>query len=137
MKYQIAAETSHRIRIRLCTSRLSSEQAEIIRYAFSKISGVKKVTVFRETAGCALEYTCGRERILEKLDQFRFENVRMMAEKEEKKINAEELKNRKLDPVIERKLRMRILGETLADAVLPLPVQLLYHARQMVTLREL
>ena len=35
------------------------------------------------------------------------------------------------------KLRMRILGETIADTVLPLPVQLAYHAYQMVTLKEM
>jgi ATP-dependent exoDNAse (exonuclease V) beta subunit len=50
---------------------------------------------------------------------------------------AEEMRNRKLDPELKRKLRMRILGETIADTVLPLPVQLAYHAYQMVTLKEL
>ena len=65
--------------------------------------------------------------------------VQMMAEKEEEnaRISAEEMRNRKLDPELKRKLRMRILGETIADTVLPLPVQLAYHAYQMVTLKEL
>ena len=47
------------------------------------------------------------------------------------------MKKRKLDPELKRKLRMRILGETIADTVLPLPVQLAYHAYQMVTLKEM
>jgi hypothetical protein len=47
------------------------------------------------------------------------------------------MRKRKLDPELKRKLRMRILGETIADTVLPLPVQLAYHAYQMVTLKEL
>ena len=62
-----------------------------------------------------------------------------MAEKEEEnaRISAEEMKKRKLDPELKRKLRMRILGETIADTVLPFPVQLAYHAYQMVTLKEM
>ena len=77
--------------------------------------------------------------IIRRLNCFNFDNVQMMAEKEEEnaRISAEEMKKRKLDPELKRKLRMRILGETIADTVLPLPVQLAYHAYQMVTLKEL
>ncbi len=136
-KYRIEADAGHRIRIRLCVSRLTEEQAEILRCVFSGSSGVKKVTVYRNTAGCALEYSCSREAILAKLDQFRFENVRMMAEKEEMRISAEEMKNRKLAPALKRKLRLRILAETAADIALPMPVQLLYHTWQLITLKDL
>jgi hypothetical protein len=64
----------------------------------------------------------------------------MMAEKKDNEnamISAEEMRKRKLDPELKRKLRMRILGETIADAILPLPVQLAYHAYQMVTLKKI
>ena len=140
MNYRIESESAHRIRIRLFTRTLTGEQADILRYAFSNAPGVTRVTVYRATACCALEYRCAREQVISRLDAFRFENVRMMAEKEEQqreKISASEMKDRKLEPALKRKLRMRILGETIADAVLPLPVQLAYHAWQMITLKEL
>lgn len=49
MIYYIAARSAHRIRIRLRTAGLTKAQAEILKYAFSGISGVQKVTVYRET----------------------------------------------------------------------------------------
>ena len=139
MYYRIEAETKHRIRIRIGSRKLSDEQAKILKYAFSHAPGVTEVTVYKASAGCAITYTGDRFEIIRRLNSFNFENVQMMAEKEEEnaRISAEEMRNRKLDPELKRKLRMRILGETIADTVLPLPVQLAYHAYQMVTLKEL
>ena len=139
MDYRIEAETKHRIRIRIGIRKLSEEQAKILKYAFSHAPGVSEVTVYKASAGCAIAYTGDRSKIIRRLNSFNFDNVQMMAEKEEEnaRISAEEMKKRKLDPELKRKLRMRILGETIADTVLPLPVQLAYHAYQMVTLKEM
>jgi len=140
MNYHIEAETKHRIRIRIGTRKLTEEQAKILKYAFSHAPGVSEVTVYKASAGCAITYAGDRREIIRRLDSFNFDNVQMMAEKKDEenaRISAEEMKKRKLDPELKRKLRMRILGETIADTVLPLPVQLAYHAYQMVTLKEL
>lgn len=138
MQYRIESETKHRIRIRLGRSKLTGEQAKILKYALSGIPGVTGVTIYGASAGCALSFDCDRSEIIRRLDAFRFENVRMMAEKEEtaKTISRAEMKSRKLDPELKRSLRLRILGEAVADTLLPLPVQLAYHAYQMVTLKE-
>lgn len=136
MRYRIAAESAHRIRIRLCVPSLSKEQAEIIKFAFSSVDGVTKVTVYPATAGCAFEYSCEKEEITRRLDAFRFENVTMLAEEELSRISADEMKSRKLDPALKRRLRMRILAESVADTVLPMPVQIGYHIYQMITLQE-
>ena len=135
MNYHIEAETKHRIRIRIGTRKLSEE----LKFAFSHAPGVSEVTVYKASAGCAITYTGDRSEIIRRLNSFNFDNVQMMAEKEEEnaRISAEEMRKRKLDPELKRKLRMRILGETIADTVLPLPVQLAYHAYQMVTLKEM
>ena len=61
----------------------------------------------------------------------------MMAEEEKRSISAEEMKERKLDPGLKNRLRARILAEAVADALLPVPVQLGFHLYQMVTLRNL
>ena len=139
MNYRIEAETKHRLRIRIGVHKLSEEQAKIIKYAFSNAPGVTEVIVYKASAGCAITYTGDRHEIIRRLDSFNFDNVQMMAEKKDKenaRISADEMRKRKLDPELKRKLRTRILAETLADTVLPLPVQLAYHAYQMVTLKE-
>lgn len=140
MLYTVEHETKHRLRIRLGCRRLTGEQANILKYAFGSVSGVTGVTVYPATAGCAIEFNCDRQEVIRRLDAFHFENVRMMARKQEEQkaaISSAEMKDRKLDPDLKRRLRLRILGEAVADAVLPLPVQLAYHAYQMVTLRNL
>ena len=96
MKYHIESETAHRIRVRLSSRKLTPEQAQILEYAFKGIAGVKKVTVYRATGGCALTFDCDRKEILRRLDSFRFENVEMLATKEAERISREEMRARKL-----------------------------------------
>ena len=56
MRYRIMNESAHRIRFRLYCGELSPEQEDVLTYALSDIAGVEKVTVYRATAGLALEY---------------------------------------------------------------------------------
>ena len=140
MNYHVEAETKHRIRIRIGIRKLSEEQAKILKYAISHAPGVSEVTVYKASAGCAITYAGDRREIIRRLNSFNLNNVQMMAEKKDEenaRISAEEMRKRKLDPELKRKLRMRVLGEAIADSVLPLPVQLAYHAYQMVTLKEM
>lgn len=137
MNYRIEAQSKRRIRVRLRSTKLTEEEAQILEYVFSHIPGVTKVTVYRATGGCALEYNCGVDEILGRLDRFRFENVQMLAREEEERISLNEMKSRKLDEKLKTKLRLRILAETVADLVMPMPVQLGYHIWQMITLKKL
>ena len=68
MKYRIVHESTHRIRIRMFEPRITAKQEEILLYAFSAIRSVRKVTVFRDTAGVAFDYEGDREEILSRLD---------------------------------------------------------------------
>lgn len=137
MNYRIEAQSKRRIRVRLRSSKLTEEEARILEYAFSGMPGVTKVTVYRATGGCALEYDCEVGEILGKLDRFRFENVEMLAKEEEQRISASEMKSRKLDEQLKTKLRLRILAEMAVDMVMPAPVQAGYHLWQMITLKNL
>ena len=137
MNYHIEAQSKRRIRIRLKRAKLTEEEAQILEYAFSGMPGVTKVTVYRATGGCALEYSCEADVILRKLDQFRFENVDLLAQEEKQRISAAEMKSRKLDEQLKTKLRLRILAETAADIALPMPVQIGYHLWQLITLKKL
>ena len=85
MKYRIEAQSKRRIRVRLRSFGLTEEEARILDYAFSGMPGVTKVTVYRATGNCALEFDCGIDEILRRLDRFRFENVDMLAREEEKR----------------------------------------------------
>ena len=137
MQFRVVYETNHRMRIRLYTGRISDYQEEVLQFAFSAIDSVTKVTVYHATGNIALEYQGNRDLILEKLRAFDYDNVTMMAEKLEKGIDMDEMLRRKLDPALKQKLRMRILLETAADLVLPVPMQLGYHAYQLVTLKHI
>ncbi len=137
MNYHIEAKSKRRIRIRMKRTRLTEEEARILEYAFAGMPGVTKVTLYRETGGCALEFECEAGEILKRLDHFRFENVEVLAEEEEQRISALEMKNRKLDEQLKKKLRLRILAEMTADIALPMPVQIGYHLWQLVTLKNL
>ena len=108
-----------------------------MQYAFCAIKGVESVTVYRATASCAFVYNGDRELILKKLDAFNFENVTLLAKEESTLISAEEVRSRKLDPALKSRLRMRVLLETIADLALPVPIQLGYHAWQMITLKDI
>ena len=81
MNYRIEAQSKRRIRIRLKRTHITEEEARILEYAFSGMPGVTKVTVYRPTGGCALEFDCGADEIRNRLDRFRFENVNLLAEK--------------------------------------------------------
>ena len=67
--------------------------------------------------------------------------LRDMAEEESKSgakghVSREELKTRKMDPNLKKKLRRRIILEAGADLLMPMPVQMAYHLYQLVTLKE-
>jgi hypothetical protein len=56
---------------------------------------------------------------------------------DESKISLEEIKERRLTPDAKRRIREKIALETVADMVLPLPLQVGYHFFQLVTLKSL
>ncbi len=136
MKYYVAARSRHRIRVRLYVPRLTDGQVQVLQDVFSASESITRVTVYQATAGLALEFQCPEEIILKKLDAFRFENVVMMAEKETSYISTHEMRERKLEPRLKRKLRGRIVAESLFDLVAPMPVQMGYHLWQFITLKD-
>ena len=125
------------MRIRLYTGAMTKQEEEILRYVFSSIDGVEEITVYAATAGCAFVYSCDRRVLIDKLDRFQYRNVEMLAKEAQAHISAEEMRARKLDPALKRRLRARIVVETAADMLLPMPLQIGYHAYQLITLRDI
>ena len=137
MRYRIENETGKHLRIRLLSGKISNSEAEVLQYALLSSKVISEATVFRATGGVALPYTCGRDEILGRLERFQFANVERFAEDMEAGIGLEEVQRRKLTPELKRKLRTRMLIEMAADVVMPMHVQLAYHAYQLVTLRDI
>lgn len=144
MKYTIAHESKNKIRIRCSTLKhMTADEADILRFELMNDPGISKVDIYRSTGGVGITYDCPREEIIKLLDLLDTEDIEIVKNylvrhpEEEDFLGSEELLARHLAPELKRKLRKRIVLETLADAVLPTSVQLAYHLYQFVTLRKL
>ncbi len=137
MHYKIEHETNHRIRLSLPFCPIRPAQEEVLRFALGSIPEVQRVIFYPCTGGMAIHYTKGREKILQKLTAFHVQNVSLLARDMEKHISMDEVRRRKLDPEVKTALRKRIVIETAADMLLPTPLQLAYHAYQLITLKSI
>ena len=137
MKFVIEHQTSSYMRLRLCCGRFTKAEAEVLDYALSNLKGVSGVRLYPASGGIAFSYKGDRETVLKKLRNLQFHNVKMFAEEIEESISSEELSRRKLSPEVKNRLRRKVLIETVADLLMPVPLQVGYHAYQLITLRNL
>lgn len=137
MIFRIEHETTKSIRIRSVLGAFSQSEAEVLSKILSEIRGVTSVQLFRATGGIRLEYDGQRDYILEKISGLDYRNVTFFARTLDSSISTEEIHERKLSPELKRRLRIRILAETAADIMMPVPVQIGYHLYQMITLKNL
>ena len=140
MEFAIQHETSTYMRLRLRQGRFTRAEAEVLEYALGNLKGVSRIRMYPTSGSIAFSYEGGdrgRGRILEKLRALQFRNVEMFAHEIDDTIDREELARRKLSPEIKEGLRKKILLETVADILMPLPIQVGYHVYQLVTLRNI
>ena len=137
MHYVIKNETAHRIRVRLPFCPLTGAQQEVLDFALGSMEEISRLTFYPSTGGLAIEYTHGREKILKRLATFHMENVPLMARTLPDHISLDEMKERRLDPAVKARLRLRIVAESAADMLLPAPMQLAYHIYQLITLKDI
>lgn len=137
MLFFLKHETAHRIRLSLPFCPIRPAQEEVLRYALESMPEIQRVTFYPAVGDMAITYSFGRERILKKLTAFQESNVTLLAEDLESRITMSEVKRRKLDPDVKTALRTRVVLETAADMLLPIPLQLAYHAYQLITLRDI
>ncbi|MDO5477040.1 MAG: hypothetical protein Q4F43_08010 [Eubacteriales bacterium] len=137
MNYLIRHETSSYMRLQLRSGRFTSSEAEVLEYALSQLQGVSNIRLYPASGGIAFDYRGDRERILQKLRALQFHNVKLFAEELEDTISREEIARRKLSPAVKARLRRKVLVETAADVLMPMPLQVGYHMYQLVTLRNL
>lgn len=142
MKFTVKSEFERRIRIRVEGGRLDYIYDQRINYAVRQIPGVTDVRVYRRTAGVAVSFdpkVISRGQLISELEKIDYKNVWVPDDEfvDESKISLEEIRERRLSKDAKLRLREKILLETFADVVLPMPLQVGYHIYQLVTLKDL
>ncbi|MBQ7535820.1 MAG: hypothetical protein IJT43_09425 [Stomatobaculum sp.] len=162
MKFTVEHETSSSMRIRLKGDKPSKRTGEAIHAILSRTAGIKNVRIYPATKGIFVRHSLDRETligILKELDPETIQEVKQELKEERHelierlqriqdpqvleealqnhRVDVKELQTRKLDPELKRRMRIRIFVEAGADLLLPAPVQVVYHAWQLVTLKSL
>lgn len=137
MDFIIQHENASYMRLHLRSGHLTAAQAEVLEYALTHLKGVCRVKLYPSSGGIAFSYKGDRDYILKKLRSFQFRNVKLFAEEIDERIDHEELARRKLSPEVKDRLRRKVLIETAADILMPMPLQVGYHIYQLITLKNL
>ena len=138
MFYQLVHENDASFRIRLGVSRITSQEEEILSQILAshpQISGIF--------------FKGSKQAILESLRKIPYSNVRFLAEQLPKQdsiyvhllpssqeIVQEFRGNKKMNPKLKQKLGTEVIIEALVDKFLPEPLNLAYHAFQLILLSK-
>lgn len=156
MKCKVVHETGGSLRVKILGRQLSYKEYEALHGLLEKAEGVQCIRTYWATGSIALNFRSDRERLLatirgiseEDLAAAVEENRRALAELGKKEIeqntpvdfvDLKKLKKqgKKMSSLWKRRLNRRILIEAAADMILPAPVQVAYHAYQMLVLQSL
>ncbi len=116
MKCKILHETKGRMRVRFCIKRMTVKQADIAEYALSAIIGVTRVQVFDRTCDVVIAYNCDRDKIVQKLSSFSFNDENNTA-------LVPEQTGRKLNKQYEEKLAAVVIRRCINKLILPQPIR--------------
>ena len=153
MKCKVVHETGGSLRVKILGRQLSYKEYEALDGLLEKAEGVQRIRTYWATGSIALNFRGDRERLLatirgiseEDLAAAVEENRRALAELGKKEleqntpVDLKKLKKqgKKMSSLWKRRLNRRILIEAAADMILPAPVQVAYHAYQMLVLQSL
>ena len=79
MRCEIISENSGRMRVHADVDRMSLAEADVFEYYMGSIPGVTRVQVHDRTCNAVIRYECAREKIVDALASFAFEDERAMA----------------------------------------------------------
>ena len=125
MKFVIKHEIKGRIRIHLVQPRMTCAQADTLLYYLNELSCVTYAKVYERTCAAVISYTGSREQLIEKLRQFRYENVVVPA-------GLLENSSRELNAVYEEKLIQKVMIRGLKRFVIPYPLAACHTAIKSV-----
>lgn len=141
MRFAVEHATPGRIRIRTA-DRISLEESRSLRLAILGIEGVTDVRFYRNTGSIAVFFSGPLDKLTAALAALDGTAIPASKEYPDTKpdspfLDAGEIERRGLHPHFKRKMRTQILTEAFFDAVMPAPVQLLFHAVQLVRLEKM
>ena len=125
MKFIIKHEIKGRLRIHFVQERMSYEEADILLYFLNGLSNVTEAKVYERTADATVSYTEDRQKIIQALKTFRYEDIQVPA-------NVLESSGRELNAKYQEKLILKALLHYGRNAFLPYPVRAAYIALKSV-----
>lgn len=75
MRFVIKHELPGRIRVHMDEERMTFEEADTLFYYLERLPGVTSAKVFERTADAVVNFTCGREEIIEDLRKYQYAKV--------------------------------------------------------------
>ena len=118
MRFVIKNEIRGRMRIHLKQKRMTYEEADLLQYYLEQVDGVDLVKVYERTCDAVINYTEGRDRIIQKLKAFHYQDVTVPAgylENSGRAMNTE-FKEELISKVLYHYLRRSFLPAPLATA---------------------
>lgn len=77
MKFQIKHEYGNRMRIHVCTYRMTCEQADVLQYYLQKQADIESAKVYDRTGDAVIEYKGDRDEAIRLLRKFSYENEQL------------------------------------------------------------
>ena len=77
MKFQIKHEYGNRMRIHVCTYRMTCGQADILQYYLQKQADIESAKVYDRTGDAVIEYKGDRDEAIRLLRKFSYENEQL------------------------------------------------------------
>ena len=145
MFYQLVHENDASFRIRLGVSRITSQEEEILSQILASHPQISGIQIYPATSGIRIFFKGSKQAILESLRKIPYSNVRFLAEQENiyvhllpssQEIVQEFRGNKKMNPKLKQKLGTEVIIEALVDKFLPEPLNLAYHAFQLLLLSK-
>lgn len=118
MRFVIKNEIRGRVRIHLKQKRMTYEEADLLQYYLENVEGVSSVKIYERTCDAVISYKESRDKILQKLKEFHYEDVSVPTgylENSGRAMNAE-FKEELISKVFYHYLRRALLPAPLAAA---------------------
>lgn len=116
MKCKILHESRGRLRVHLCVSRMTPDEADILEYYLRDEEGITDVRVYERTQDAVIFYRSNRNSVIRALSSFTFSS-------EEARKLVPERTSRKLNRDFEERLVLTILRKAASRLFLPTPLR--------------
>ena len=116
MKCSVLHETHGRMRVHLCISRMTLQQADLTEYYLKQTAGVSNVKVYDRTCDAVISYNGARSAVIAALSQFSFEKAQALD-------LVPEHTGRALNREFEDKLVGSVLRRAASKLFLPFPLR--------------